>query len=85
MLCALPLRIIKVRIEMLAAVLEVVSDIDRLTHGGQGPLTPTGKGGERGPLRVVVGGKNCRRCKLLYSPITDSQVKVPEEILGLLV
>ena len=49
LLCALPLRIIKVRIEMLAAVLEVVSDIDRLTHGGQGPLTPARKGGERGP------------------------------------
>ena len=38
------------RIEMLAAVLEVVSDIARLTRGGQGPLTPTERGGERGPL-----------------------------------
>ena len=30
----------------------MVSDIVRLTHGGQGPLTPTGKGGaaRRGPL-----------------------------------
>ena len=33
---------------MLTAVLKVVSDIDRLTRAGQGPLTPTGKGGERG-------------------------------------
>ena len=70
---------------MLAAVLEVVSDIDRLTRGGQGPLTPTERGGERGPLRVVGGGKNCRRSNLLYSPITDSQVKVPEDMLGMLV
>ena len=28
----------------------MVSDIVRLTRGGQGPLTTTGKGGERGPL-----------------------------------
>ena len=70
------------RIEMLTAVLKVVSDIDRLTRAGQGPLTPTGKGGER--TRPLCVSSEAGKLSTFYSPITDSQVKVPEEMLGLL-